>query len=107
MEKRIRRMAIMTFVVILLFTNCCFASSVESSQLAKGTENLISDLTNWLLVLAPVLTALLVGYYLVRKSASDEMDTKRWDNRIKIAILSCIGVVIASGLINVIIGYYK
>ena len=71
------------------------------------TENLIKDVTNWLLILAPVLTACLIGYYLLRKSASDEMDTKRWDNRIKIAIISCIGVVIASGLINIIIGYYR
>lgn len=107
MIKMIKRMGIMIFVVVMLFTNCCFASSVEESKLAVGTENLINDLTNWLLVLAPVLTACLVGYYLLRKSASDEMDTKRWDNRIKIAVISCVGVVIASGLINIIIGYYR
>ncbi len=107
MVKKIRKMAIMTFIAVLLFTNCCFASSVADSKLATGTEKLIGDLTNWLLILAPVLTACLVGYYLLRKSASDEMDTKRWDNRIKIAVISCVGVVIASGLINVIIGYYK
>ena len=82
MIKKIRKMGIMIFVAVMLFTN-------------------------WLLILAPVLTACLIGYYLLRKSASDEMDTKRWDNRIKIAIISCIGVVIASGLINIIIGYYR
>ena len=107
MIKMIKRMGIMIFVVVMLSTNCCFASSVGESKLAVGTENLINDLTNWLLVLAPVLTACLVGYYLLRKSASDEMDTKRWDNRIKVAVISCIGVVIASGLINIIIGYYR
>lgn len=107
MIKKIRKMGIMIFVAVMLFTNCCFATSVADSNLAKGTENLIKDLTNWLLILAPVLTACLVGYYLLRKSASDEMDTKRWDNRIKVAVISCIGVVIASGLINVIIGYYR
>lgn len=116
MIKKIRKMGIMIFVAVMLFTNCCFASteniissasSVEGSQLAIGTEKLIKDVTNWLLILAPVLTACLIGYYLLRKSASDEMDTKRWDNRIKIAVISCIGVVIASGLINIIIGYYR
>ena len=107
MIKKIRRMGIMIFVAVMLFTNYCFASSVADSKLATGTENLINDLTNWLLILAPVLTACLVGYYLLRKSASDEMDTKRWDNRIKVAVISCIGVVIASGLINIIIGYYR
>lgn len=107
MIKKIKKMGIMTFVAVILFTDYCFATSVGESQLAIGTENLIKDLTNWLLILAPVLTACLIGYYLLRKSASDEMDTKRWDNRIKIAIISCVGVVIASGLINIIIGYYR
>ena len=35
------------------------------------------------------------------------MDSKRWDTRIKIALIGCIGVVVASGLITIIIGYYK
>ena len=91
---------------LLFWTNTCFAG-VGDSKLATGTTNLINDLTNWLMILAPVLTVLLVRYYLLRKSASDEMDSKRWDTRIKIALICCIGVVVASGLITVIIGYYK
>ena len=73
MVKKIRKMGIMIFVAVMLFTNCCFASSVGESQLAVGTENLIKDLTNWLLILAPVLTACLIGYYLLRKSASPSL----------------------------------
>ena len=90
-----------------LYTNTCLASSVAESKLATGTQNLITDLTNWLMIIAPTITVLLVGYYLLRKSASDEMDGKRWDSRIKVALICCVGVVIASGLINIIIGYYK
>lgn len=84
-----------------------FASGLESSKLVTGTQELMSDITNWLLIIAPTLTVLLLGYYLLRKSASDEMDSKKWDNRIKVALLCCIGVVIASGLINVLLSYYK
>lgn len=91
---------------LFYITSTCFAG-VQDSQIAIGTQNLITDLTNWLLILAPVLTVLLVGYYLLRKSSSDEMDGKRWDSRIKIAIICCVGVVVASGLINLIIGYYR
>lgn len=91
---------------LLLGTNTCFAG-VADSKLATGTKNLITDLTNWLLILAPTVTILLVGYYLLRKSASDEMDSKRWDTRIKVAIICCVGVVVSSGLINLIIGYYQ
>ena len=46
MIKKIRKMGIMIFVAVMLFTNCCFASSVGESQLAKGTENLIKKLGN-------------------------------------------------------------
>lgn len=91
---------------LLFYTTTCFAG-IGDSKLATGTTKLINDLTNWLLILAPVLTVLLIGYYLLRKSSSDEMDSKRWDTRIKVALICCIGVVVASGLITVIIGYYK
>ena len=91
---------------LLFCTNTCFAG-VQDSKIATGTQNLITDLTNWLLILAPTISVLLVGYYLLRKSASDEMDAKRWDTRIKVTLICCVGVVVASGLINLIIGYYK
>ena len=95
-------------VTILTFTSYCFATSgIQNTKLIIGTQNLINDLTNWLMIIAPTITILLIGYYLMRKSASDEMDAKRWDSRVKVAIICCIGVVVASGLINVLIGYYK
>ena len=107
-KKYLRKIEKAGLVITSLFcaTGTCFAG-VQDSKLATGTQNLITDLTNWLLILAPILTILLVGYYLLRKSSSDEMDGKRWDTRIKIAIICCVGVIVASGLINIIIGYYK
>ena len=93
-----------TSLFFLIIT--CFGA-VQDSKIATGTQDLITDLTNWLLILAPVLTVLLVGYYLLRKSSSDEMDGKRWDSRIKVAIICCVGVIVASGLINLIVGYYR
>ena len=80
---------------------------ITDTKLITGTQKLINNLTNWLLIIAPTLTILLVGYYVLRKSASDEMDSKRWDTRIKVAIICCIGVVVMSGLINVLMSYYK
>lgn len=106
MKKKIIKLGIVVVTILFTCTNCCFAS-ITDTTLVTGTKSLISDLTNWLLILAPTVTALLVGYYLLRKSASDEMDAKRWDSRIKIAIICCIGVVIASGLISAITNYYK
>lgn len=101
------RKAGLVLTSLFCYTNICYAGSIQDSKLVSGTEDLIADLTSWLLILAPVLTVLLVGYFFIRKAASDEMDAKRWDNRIKIAIISCIGVVVASGLINILMNYYK
>lgn len=106
MIEKLKKIGLIVSISLICCTNYCFAS-VSESVLATGTQNLIKDLTNWLLVLAPTLTILLVGYYFLRKSASDEMDSKRWDTRIKVAIVCCVGVILASGLINLIIGYYR
>lgn len=116
MLKKIKKAVLVIFTSIFSFTNYCFANAetelnaqetVSNSVLAIGTEKLITDLTNWLLILAPIVTILMVGYYFFRKGASDEMDGKRWDNRIKIAIISCVGVMLTSGLINLIMSYYR
>lgn len=59
------------------------------------------------MILAPVVSGLLIIYFFIRRSAADEMDTKKWNNRIIVAVVSCIGAVLGSALLNVIIGYYK
>lgn len=105
MSRKIGRIGLV-ITSLFCYTSTCFAR-VQDSTIAIGTQNLISDLTNWLLVLAPTISVLLIGYYLLRKSAGDEMDAKRWDSRIKITLICCVGVIVASGLINLIIGYYK
>lgn len=83
------------------------AGDVRNSQIVKGTEKLIKDTTTWLMILAPVLAGLLIIYFCVRRSAADEMDQKKWNNRIVVAIVSCIGAVLGSATLNLIIGYYK
>lgn len=114
LRKKLVKILGVVLTMALVFTSFCFATEgeqapttgIQSTTLVKGTEKLIEDLSSWLLVIAPTLTILLVGYYFMRKSASDEMDGKRWDNRIKVAIISCIGVMVASGIINMLNTYY-
>ena len=79
---------------------------IGGSQIAKGTEKLIQDATTWLMILAPVVAGLLIIYFCIRRSAADEMDQKKWNNRIVAAIVSCIGAVLGATL-NIIIGYYQ
>ena len=84
-----------------------YAAGISDSQIAKGTEKLIQDATTWLMVLAPVVAGLLIIYFCIRRSAADEMDQKKWNSRIVVAVVSCIGAVLGSATLNIIIGYYK
>ncbi|MFB5678085.1 Mbov_0395 family pilin-like conjugal transfer protein [Paenibacillus terreus] len=84
-----------------------FASDIKGSKLATGTEKLINDVTTWLMILSPVVSGVLIIYFFIRRSAADEMDQKKWNNRIVAAIISCIGAVLGSATLNIIIGYYK
>lgn len=93
-------------MMIFTFTTTCYAS-ISDSILVTGTQKLISDLMNLLIIIAPTLSALLIGYYLLRKANADDMDAKRWDNRIKVTLICCIGVVVVTSLINVIMSYYR
>ncbi len=95
------------FALSLLTIRKAYARGIGDSKLAKGTEQLISDATTWLMVLAPVVGGLLIIYFCIRRSAADEMDQKKWNNRIVVAIVSCIGAVIGSATLNLIIGYYQ
>lgn len=99
--------AIAVIMTVLSLYSPVSAEDIGSSKLAKGTEKLIQDATTWLMILAPVAAILLVVYFCIRRSAADEMDQKKWNNRITAAIISCVGAVLASATLNLIIGYYK
>lgn len=93
---------------LLLSAPAAFASGdIKGSKLVTGTEKLIGDVTTWLMILAPIVSGLLIIYFCIRRSAADEMDTKKWNNRIIVAVVSCIGAVLGSATLNILIGYYK
>lgn len=96
-----------TLTLMMLMAVPVMADTVQNSQLVKGTENLIKDLTTWLMVLAPVVGVLLIIYFFIRRSAADEMDQKKWNNRIVTVIVSVIGAVLASATLNLIVSYYS
>ena len=57
--------------------------------------------------LAPVVSGLLIIYFCIRRGMADEMDQKKWNNRIVVAVVSCIGAVLGSATLNLILGYYQ
>ena len=84
-----------------------FASGINDSVAITGTQKLINDGTTALLVIAPVVGAACIIYFCIRRSAADEMDQKKWNNRIVTAIVSTIGAVVGASLLNIIVGYYQ
>ena len=94
------------FMMLQNSTVAYAAGGIQGSQIAKGTEKLIQDATTWLMILAPVVAGLLIIYFCIRRSAADEMDSKKWNNRITTAIVSVIGAVLASATLNLIVSYY-
>lgn len=99
---------IATALMVLNSMNTVYAKeSIKDSKIIKGTEELIKDVTTWLMITAPVIAGLFIIYFCVRRSAADEMDIKKWDTRIVVAIVSCIGAVLGAATLNVIISYYK
>ena len=84
-----------------------YAAGVQDSQIVKGTEKLVGDVTTWMMVLAPVVAGLLIIYFCIRRGMADEMDQKKWNNRIVVAVVSCIGAVLGSATLTLILGYYQ
>lgn len=83
------------------------SGGIGGSTAVTGTQNLVNDLTSALLIIAPIVGGACIIYFCIRRSAADEMDQKKWNNRIVTAIVSTIGAVLAAGLLNVIVGYYQ
>lgn len=100
------KLMVLTLPLFCLSSVPAYANSVQNSKLVKGTEKLIQDVTTWLMVLSPIVGVLLIIYFFIRRAASDEMDSKKWGNRIITVIISVIGAVLASATLNLIIGYY-
>lgn len=105
-NKHVLKTFMITWFVMITSSMPVMATTVQDSQLVKGTQKLIQDLTTWLMVLAPVVGVLLIIYFFIRRSAADEVDQKKWNNRIVTVIISVIGAVLTSATLNLIIGYY-
>ena len=80
---------------------------LESSKAVTGTTALLNDLSNIMLVVAPIAGTVCIVYFAIRHGAADEMDQKKWKQRIIVAAVSIIVAVVASALINALIGYYQ
>lgn len=103
---RLCMIAMIVIYSIALNSNPAFADGFGSSVFATGTQKLFKDIGTWLLILAPISGAVLGVYFFIRRQAADEMDQKKWNDRIKVTIFSTLGAVLVSAGIVLIASYY-
>lgn len=98
---------IMSFLFLLMNSvDKVYADAIKESVFFTGTMKMLKDLGTALAVLSPILAGVVVGYCFLRRSAADDMDQKKWSNRITIAIFSGIGGALGGVVINLIGGYF-
>lgn len=104
-----RLLKIYVVIQTFLFALQCNASGsnpIMDSEPVKGTQALLSDVTTVLLWLAPSIGTLTIIYCAIRLNGADEVDQKKWKSGIKVAILSMVGVVVASAITKVVLSYF-
>jgi|GEM_PF-166702 len=108
--EKIYRLYIIAMILVYslaLTSNPAFAADgFGSSVFATGTKNLFKDIGTWLLIIAPISGGVLGVYFFIRRQAADEMDQKKWNDRIKATIVSTLGAVLVSTAIVLIASYY-
>ena len=98
-------MAMATSAMLAITANA-EGGDLASSKAVTG-KALLDDLSNVLLVVAPIAGTACVIYFAVRHGAADEMDQKKWKQRIVVAVVSIVVAVVASALIKVLVSYYQ
>lgn len=105
----IKQRSTMALSMLLLFflPTAVSASGLEGSVFVTGTTKLLNDAGKIVAVLSPLVASAVVGYCFVRRGAADEMDHKKWTNRINVAIVSGIAGTLGGTIITVLSGYFK
>lgn len=104
--KKLLKTVPMTLLMVVLHAQVAFAG-IQDSILSTGTKNLIEDATTALTWIALGAGALSAGWCLLRRSTADEVDQKKWWDRMVTSGISSIGVIIVSQVINAIASYYQ
>lgn len=106
MKKNKKRILVIVFCILIL-SMPVYAGEIKDSKPVRGTMELIDDATVTAMIAAPCISALLCIYCFIRKGGADEMDKKKWSNRINTILYSLAGVFSTSAIINIIAHYYQ
>lgn len=108
MKKKLRHTMTTLFIIFssVISSNTAYAS-LQSSKIVTGTQDLLNDAGTALIILAIPAGIATTIYCFIRRGAADEMDHKKWTNRITVTVISTVGAIVSGVIINVVAGYYK
>lgn len=81
--------------------------NIQSSPMFQGLINLLNDLSTSLLWIAPILAAVMLGYYALRKMMADQHEAPQYDKKMK-TVGICLAIVFgASALVSMLTFYFN
>lgn len=99
---------VLTAMILMVMTSNVYATTPTTPKLITGTVSLFKAITTWLLLIIPVGAGAVLGYQALMKSLTDDQGVIAEKNKMMKNVL--IGAAIAetaSGLVTVILSYYK
>ena len=94
-------------IIFFLIPSLIYADGIQSSTIFTGLKKLIDDLGKALIVIAIPVVTVVTAYCFIRRAAADDMDHKKWSNRITTTIVSTIGAILSGVIITLVSGYFK
>ena len=79
---------------------------IQNSKLAQGFVNMIKDLTGTLRWIIPIVGVLFIAWYVFKIMTGDEHEGQRYKKSIVKVLVCVIAGILATTIINLIIGYF-
>lgn len=80
--------------------------NIQSSVFFTGSMKLLEDAGLAIALISPLLGGVMGAYCFFRKTHADEMDYKKWSDRLKTVLASGVGGALAGTLMKVVGSYY-
>lgn len=106
-KKKILLSTVILIIIVLIVPSLALANNIQSSTIFTGFKKLVEDLGKVLIIIAIPVGTVVTAYCFIRRSASDEMDHKKWSNRITTTIVSTIGAILSGVIITLVSGYFN
>lgn len=94
-------------IIFFLIPSLIYADGIQSSTIFTGLKKLIDDLGKALIIIAIPVGTSVTAYCFIRRAAADDMDHKKWSNRITTTIVSTIGAILSGVIITLVSGYFN